>query len=357
MLPVFVHSGSNPATVLPLPAGLFVVPPHEPPGGLVRTEIMAVLPPVPAVACLLLSILACAPALLRAWKNPSPLVFAWGVVSAREAFDVVRRAPLGSLLRGKKVQEGVSLLRSCTEGGLRAFPRSPASFRGKRNPLRCSFVFDPPCCLLFPAWCRPQVHCSLSAFLVGFHVHEKALLVPAVASALLAIESPAGARMYLRLSFLAAFAAFPLLPGPDLRVLKVQHKVLHWRGGGGRGGGTRQEMMVPKTVPIAEGPIGMLCTQRRHMFNIFPSRSSCRRMAHWHFVRSKFRQEQMITPPALTEPPPVHKSKLVSCRRYICSANFLAHARPPPDWTWKTCTVLHCVGKEREEPKVQHPPP
>lgn len=67
----------------------------------------------------------------------------------------------------------------------------------------------------------PQVHCSLSAFLVGFHVHEKALLVPAVASTLLALESPAGARMHLRLSFLAAFAAFPLLPGPDLRVFKV----------------------------------------------------------------------------------------------------------------------------------------
>lgn len=57
---------------------------------------------------------------------------------------------------------------------------------------------------------------------MGFHVHEKALLVPAVVSALLAFDSRAGARMYLRLSFLAAFAVYPLLPGPELRVLKVR---------------------------------------------------------------------------------------------------------------------------------------
>ena len=66
------------------------------------------------------------------------------------------------------------------------------------------------------------MHCSLSAFLVGFHVHEKALLVPAVTSALLALDSRAGARMHLRLSFLAAFAVLPLLPGPELAVLKVR---------------------------------------------------------------------------------------------------------------------------------------
>lgn len=71
-----------------------------------------------------------------------------------------------------------------------------------------------------------QVHCSLSAFLVGFHVHEKALLVPAVVSALLASRSRAGARMYLRLSFLAAFSVFPLLPGPELRVLKVARSLV-----------------------------------------------------------------------------------------------------------------------------------
>lgn len=71
----------------------------------------------------------------------------------------------------------------------------------------------------------PQVHCSLSSFLLGFHVHEKALLVPAVVSALLAVDSRDGARMHLRLSFLATFAAFPLLPGPELRVAKVRSVV------------------------------------------------------------------------------------------------------------------------------------
>ena len=57
---------------------------------------------------------------------------------------------------------------------------------------------------------------------MGFHVHEKALLVPAVVSALLALDSTAGARMHLRLSFLAAFAVLPLLPGPELKLLKVR---------------------------------------------------------------------------------------------------------------------------------------
>lgn len=57
---------------------------------------------------------------------------------------------------------------------------------------------------------------------MGFHVHEKALLVPAVVSALLALDSRAGARMHLRLSFLAAFAVLPLLPGPELKLLKVR---------------------------------------------------------------------------------------------------------------------------------------
>ncbi|CAM9362372.1 unnamed protein product [Scytosiphon promiscuus] len=119
-------------------------------GGLVRTEVMAVLPPVPAGVCLLFSLLACVPALVVAWRNPSPQAFAWGTV-----------------------------------------------------------------------------HCSLSSFLLGFHVHEKALLVPAVVSAVLAVGSRAGATMHLRLSFLATFAAFPLLPGQELKVVKVMLLIAH----------------------------------------------------------------------------------------------------------------------------------
>lgn len=45
-----------------------------------QTEVMAVLPSVPPGVCLLLSVLACCPALLRAWNNPCPSVFAWGAV-------------------------------------------------------------------------------------------------------------------------------------------------------------------------------------------------------------------------------------------------------------------------------------
>lgn len=52
-------------------------------GGLVRTEVMAVLPSVPACLCAVLSLLACSPALLKAWKRPSPEVLALGVVSTK----------------------------------------------------------------------------------------------------------------------------------------------------------------------------------------------------------------------------------------------------------------------------------
>ena len=45
-----------------------------------RTEIMAVLPSVPAGLCAFLSLLACCPALVKAWKRPSPEVLALGVV-------------------------------------------------------------------------------------------------------------------------------------------------------------------------------------------------------------------------------------------------------------------------------------
>lgn len=53
---------------------------------------MAVLPTVPTAACLFLSVLACWPAFVRAWKRPSAQVFAWGVVSRRPRF-----APCGGL--------------------------------------------------------------------------------------------------------------------------------------------------------------------------------------------------------------------------------------------------------------------
>lgn len=54
---------------------------HRTSGGLVQTEVMAVLPSIPAGLCLLVSLLACSPALLAVWRRPTAVVFAWGVVS------------------------------------------------------------------------------------------------------------------------------------------------------------------------------------------------------------------------------------------------------------------------------------
>lgn len=85
------------------------------------------------------------------------------------------------------------------------------------------------CLVPFVSVVTCQVHCSLSSFLVGFHVHEKALLIPAVLSALSAFNSTAEARVHLRLSFLSAFAVLPLLPGPELMVLKASLVSRAWR--------------------------------------------------------------------------------------------------------------------------------
>ncbi|CAM9176446.1 unnamed protein product [Choristocarpus tenellus] len=82
---------------------------------------------------------------------------------------------------------------------------------------------------LLRVWQRPTargfawgiVHCSLSAFLLGFHVHEKAILVPTIVLAALSLDSYKSARLYLRMSYVGGFALFPLLPGPELIGLKV----------------------------------------------------------------------------------------------------------------------------------------
>ncbi|CAM9120050.1 unnamed protein product [Discosporangium mesarthrocarpum] len=113
-------------------------------GGLVQTATTAVLPNVSPLVCVVLSLLACLPSLIRAWICPNPKGFAWGVVQ-----------------------------------------------------------------------------CSLSSFLVGFHVHEKAILIPTIALALLVLESRRAAKLYIRLCYIGGLALFPLLPGPELMCLKV----------------------------------------------------------------------------------------------------------------------------------------
>ncbi|CAM9704924.1 unnamed protein product, partial [Phaeothamnion confervicola] len=90
------------------------------------------------------------------------------------------------------------------------------------------------------AWRRrtPQVflwgvvYCSLCAFMLGWHVHEKAILVSTVPLALLAPEGPAEARLYLRLCAAGYFALLPLFPRaqetPTKTFVYLSHLCLAW---------------------------------------------------------------------------------------------------------------------------------
>lgn len=65
------------------------------------------------------------------------------------------------------------------------------------------------------------VYCSLSSFMLGYHVHEKAVLVPMVCLALLARSRPAAAALYLHLAAVGVICLFPLLTGLRELPLKV----------------------------------------------------------------------------------------------------------------------------------------
>ncbi|CAN8032767.1 unnamed protein product [Ixodes persulcatus] len=113
-----------------------------------------------------------------------------------------------------------------------------------------SFVFLPdvrPVCtfiltLLFqlPAlwglWKRPQdpwallrafVLCSLSAFLFGWHVHEKAVLMPILLATPLALRSSEDAAIFVLLSFAGHCSLFPLLFQPAETPIKGLLVLLH----------------------------------------------------------------------------------------------------------------------------------
>ena len=61
------------------------------------------------------------------------------------------------------------------------------------------------------AFLRALVQCALCSFLLGWHVHEKALLLAVVPLAVLALRSGPEARLYLLLSAAAHVALGPLL--------------------------------------------------------------------------------------------------------------------------------------------------
>lgn len=61
---------------------------------------------------------------------------------------------------------------------------------------------------------RALVYASLSSFMLGYHVHEKALLPAWLLQSLLVAESPSDRVVFCLLSAAGSVALFPLLPGP-----------------------------------------------------------------------------------------------------------------------------------------------
>jgi alpha-1,3-glucosyltransferase len=73
--------------------------------------------------------------------------------------------------------------------------------------LRMAWRAPSPAVLL-----RATVYSTLSVFMLGFHVHEKALLVPTVLLALVSTASSFEAMLYVPLSMVSIHAQLPLLP-------------------------------------------------------------------------------------------------------------------------------------------------
>ena len=66
-----------------------------------------------------------------------------------------------------------------------------------------------------------QVFCSLSGFMLGYHVHEKAIMTAIIPLTLLATDSPRNARLYIRICTFGLFGLLPLLFRPEELLCKV----------------------------------------------------------------------------------------------------------------------------------------
>ena len=81
---------------------------------------------------------------------------------------------------------------------------------------------------LFSVWHYPSprsfthalVYCTLCAFMLGYHVHEKAILMVIVPLTMAACDSATDARLFLLLSWTGQVSLLPLLFTPDVAMLK-----------------------------------------------------------------------------------------------------------------------------------------
>ena len=71
------------------------------------------------------------------------------------------------------------------------------------------------------------LHTTFSAFMLGYHVHEKAILVPLICSILISFESKGYCKLMLHMTIPAIFSIFPLLMKPAELVTKLSFTVCY----------------------------------------------------------------------------------------------------------------------------------
>lgn len=77
------------------------------------------------------------------------------------------------------------------------------------------------------AFLHSVIYCGWVSFLVGFHVHEKAILIPLLGFLPLAIRQPEFAGLFVAFSTTGHFSLFPLLPNEQERFIKTALSLLY----------------------------------------------------------------------------------------------------------------------------------
>ncbi len=77
------------------------------------------------------------------------------------------------------------------------------------------------------AFAHAVVYCQICSFMLGYHVHEKAILMAIIPMGMMAADSVDDAKLYLMLSWIGNFSLFPLLHKPREVPLKVMVMGIH----------------------------------------------------------------------------------------------------------------------------------
>lgn len=70
---------------------------------------------------------------------------------------------------------------------------------------------------------RSVLYTSLCSFMLGYHVHEKAILIPMLCAAMISSRSDRDAVLFIKLSAIGIFSLFPLFTGIDELMIKCEY--------------------------------------------------------------------------------------------------------------------------------------